>query len=298
LKTGERSVSVDIMGSRMTALDAGEGEVVVLGSSFLWDAEMWRPQIDALSQHYRVVVPHLWGHGGSGPMPPATKDLRDLARQNLLLLDHLGIERFALVGLSVGGMWGAELALLVPEQVTALALLDTFLGAEPPPSQARYFAVLNAVAAARSLPDAVLDGIVPLFFSPDVQATAPELPAKFRARLKEWDRDRLVDAVVPLGRLIFGRRDALADLARLTLPAMVMTGEKDIPRPVAEGRQMATAMGCPFIELPGAGHISSLETPGAVTDHLLAFLAEALPKAPAPAEKPLEPDDPIPEIEE
>ena len=298
MKTGERSVSVDIMGSRMTALDAGEGEVVVLGSSFLWDAEMWRPQIDALSQHYRVVVPHLWGHGGSGPMPPATKDLRDLARQNLALLDHLGIERFAMVGLSVGGMWGAELALLVPEQVTALALLDTFLGAEPPPSRARYFAVLDAVAAARSLPDAVLDGIVPLFFSPNVQATAPELPAKFRARLKEWDRDRLVDAVVPLGRLIFGRRDALADLARLTLPAVVMTGEKDIPRPVAEGRQMATAMGCPFIELPGAGHISSLETPGAVTDHLLAFLAEALPKAPAPAEKPLEPEDPIPEIEE
>jgi hypothetical protein len=78
----------------------------------------------------------------------------------------------------------------------------------------------------------------------------------------------------------------------------VMPGEKDIPRPVTEGRQMATAMGCPFIELPGAGHISSLETPGAVTDHLLAFLAEALPKLPAPAERPLGPEDPIPEIEE
>jgi pimeloyl-ACP methyl ester carboxylesterase len=298
LKTGERSVSVDIMGSRMTALDAGEGDVVVLGSSFLWDAEMWRPQIDALSQHCRVIVPHLWGHGGSGAMPAATKDLRDLARQNLALLDHLGIQRFAMVGLSVGGMWGAELALLVPEQVTALALLDSFLGAEPADSRARYFAVLDAVAAARSLPDAVLDAVVPLFFSPTVQATAPDLPARFRARLKEWDADRLVDAVVPLGRLIFGRRDALADLARLTLPAVVMTGQQDIPRPVAEGRQMATAMGCPFIELPGAGHISSLEAPGAVTDHLLAFLAQAHPKPPEPEEKPQEPDDPIAEIEE
>ena len=196
----------------MTALDAGEGDVVVLGSSFLWDAEMWRPQIDALSQRYRVVVPHLWGHGGSGPMPPATKDLRDIARQNLLLLDHLGIERFAMVGLSVGGMWGRSSPCRA-EQVTALALLDTFLGAEPDDSRARYFAVLDAVAASRSLPDAVLDGIVPLFFSPNVQATAPDLPAKFRARLKEWDADRLVDAVVPLGRLVFGRRDALADLA-------------------------------------------------------------------------------------
>ena len=298
MKTGERSVSVDIMGSRMTALDAGEGEVVVLGSSFLWDSEMWRPQIDALSQHYRVVVPHLWGHGGSGAMPPATKDLRDLARQNLLLLDHLGIQRFAMVGLSVGGMWGAELALLVPEQVTALALLDTFLGAEPADSRARYFAVLDAVAATRSLPDAVLDAVVPLFFSGNVQATAPDLPARFRARLKAWDSGRLVDAVVPLGRLIFNRRDALADLARLTLPAVVMTGQQDIPRPVAEGRQMAAAMGCPFIELPGAGHIASLETPGAVTDHLLDFLGQALPKAPEPGEKPQGPEDSIAEIDE
>jgi hypothetical protein len=56
-------------------------------------------------------------------------------------------------------------------------------------------------------------------------------------------------------------------------------------------------MGCPFIELPGAGHISSLETPGAVTDRLLGFLA-GLPKAPEPEEKPLEPEDPIAEIDE
>ena len=57
-----------------------------------------------------------------------------------------------MVGLSVGGMWGAELALLAPEQVTALALLDTFLGAEPADSRARYFAVLDAVAAALLAP--------------------------------------------------------------------------------------------------------------------------------------------------
>ena len=63
---------------------------------------------------------------------------------------------------------------------------------------------------------------MPLFFSPNVQATAPDLPANFRAELKEWDRDRLVDAVVPLAGLIFGRRDALADLARLTLPALLV----------------------------------------------------------------------------
>ena len=45
----------------LTALDRGKGPVVVLAHSYLWGAEMWRPQIDALSRHYRVIVPNLWG---------------------------------------------------------------------------------------------------------------------------------------------------------------------------------------------------------------------------------------------
>ena len=91
---------------------------------------------------------------------------------------------------------------------------------------------------------------------------------------------------------------ASADLARLTMPAVVLTGQQDIPRPVAAGRQMATALGCPFVELPGAGHISSLETPGAVTDHLLSFLARVFPTVREPEEKLPEPEEPIAEIEE
>ena len=91
-------------------VDQGSGPVVLLGHSYLWDQQMWAPQIAALSQKYRVIVPELWGHGDSGPLPAQTHSLGDLARQALALLDHLGVAKVNLVGLSVGGMWGAPLA--------------------------------------------------------------------------------------------------------------------------------------------------------------------------------------------
>jgi pimeloyl-ACP methyl ester carboxylesterase len=278
---GERDVSVEVMGSSMTAVDAGRGEAVLLGHSYLWDAEMWRPQIDLLSRQYRVIAPDVWGHGRSGALPRGTEDLREVARHHLMLLDRLGVERFAVVGLSLGGMWGVELAGLAPERVTALVLLDTFVGPEPAASRERYLAILKAMEAADKVPEAILDVVVPLFFSAGVQATAPELPAKFRQALAGWDRERLIDSVLPLGRLFLHRRDAMADLHKLDMPALVMTGAEDIPRPPQEGRQMADALGCRFIELPGAGHISTLEAPEAVAEHLLAFLADVLAATPA-----------------
>ncbi len=268
--------SADILGSTMTYLDLGIGETVLLGHSYLWDAEMWRPQIEALARHYRVIVPNLWGHGGSGPLPRGARDMRDLAAHHLMLMDKLGIDRFSILGLSLGGMWGAELAILVPERIAALGLLDTYLGPEPEISRDRYFALIDAIGAAKVIPEPMLDAIVPLYFAPSTMTRVPALPAAFRVKLRNWESDRLLDTVLPIGRMVFGRRDARDDLHNLPMPKLVLTGSEDIPRPPHEGQQMATILGCPFVEIRDAGHISTLEAPEPVTDQLVRFLADAL----------------------
>lgn len=275
--------SAELLGSTMTYLDLGIGEAVLLGHSFLWDAEMWRPQIETLARRYRVIVPNLWGHGGSGPMPAGTRTIGDLAVQHLALMDRLGIERFAVLGLSLGGMWGAELALHAPERVTALALLDTYLGPEPEISRSKYFALIDAIASAKAIPEPMLDMIVPLFFAPDTETKTPALPEAFRRKLRGWDAERLIDSVLPIGRILFGRRDARDDLRNLSMPKLVMTGSEDIPRPIHEGQQMAEILDCPFVEIEGAGHISTLETPEPVTDRLARFLADSVGVTAQPA---------------
>jgi len=268
----QESRSLQIAGSELSFLDRGEGSAVLLGHSFLWDAEMWRPQVDALSRRYRVVVPELWGHGASGALPAGTRDLRDIARHHLSLMDRLGIERFAVVGLSVGGMWGAELALMAPDRVSALILLDSFVGPEPEVTRHRYFEMLRMIEAAQTVPEPILDAVVPLFFASDVEARRPDLPRGLRARLRGWPGDRLVDSVAPLGRIVFGRRDMMGEIGALRMPRLVMCGRDDVARPISEAMEMAEALGCACLAIPRAGHISSLEAPEVVTREIADFL--------------------------
>jgi len=263
----------DIAGSKMSYLDVGLGPVLVLGHSYLWAADMWAPQIRELSQRYRVIVPELWGHGQSGALPAGALTLRDIAQHHLELLDMLGIEKFVIAGLSVGGMWAVELALLCPSRVAGLLLMGTFAGSEPAPSQARYLSMLDTVASMEAVPDTLIEAMLPLFFSTASLGHRSDLIECFRTRLREAEQENLMVSIVPLGRMIFQRRDALTDLSKLSMPALVITGHEDRSRPPAEGRVMARILRCDFVELLGVGHISTLEAPDEVTQRLRAFLA-------------------------
>lgn len=265
--------SFTIDGQQMQYLDQGLGEVILFGHSYLWDHRMWAPQVEVLSQHYRCIVPELWAHGGSQAAPAAMTCLQDYARHLLALMDHLGIERFAIVGLSVGGMWGAELALLAPERVRALVMMDTFVGAEPQPTHARYFQMLDAITQLQAVPPAIVDAVVPMFFARDTAQTNPELVQSFRASLSALSGAQAVE-VARIGRMIFGRRDMLDELAQLAMPVLIAVGEQDIPRPVAEAELMQSRIaGSELAVIEGAGHISNLEQAEWVAGVLGRFLA-------------------------
>ena len=263
---------VEIDGSGMNVVDVGRGDAVLLAHGFLCDAEMWGPQLAALSRRHRVIVPELWGHGGSGPLPRRTRDMRDLARQHLTLLDKLSIGACTLVGFSLGGRSMLEMALLAPMRVRGLVLMSTYAGLEPPQSLERYTALIESVEAAGWIMPPVADAIVSLYFSANAARTAPHQPPLYRERLLGWNRARLADSILPLARMNFDRRDLMPELARLEMPALVMHGAHDAPRPPAEGRRMAERIGCPFVEIPDSGHIASLENPAFVSAALCDFL--------------------------
>lgn len=259
-------------GQTLHYLDQGQGPVVLLAGSYLWDTGMWAPQIEALSAQYRVIAVDLWGHGQSGPMPQGTTSLDDVARQMLALLDHLHIERVTLVGLSVGGMWGARLALAAPQRIAGLVLMDTYLGAEPEPTRQYYFSLFQQIEDSGVIAEPLLDIVVPIFFRPGIDPQSA-LFQDFRASLAALPTERLRQSVIPMGRITFSRGDLLPELAQLDAQnTLLLCGEQDKPRPVAETVEMAERIGCAYQLIPEAGHISSRENPQFVTQALLAFL--------------------------
>jgi pimeloyl-ACP methyl ester carboxylesterase len=169
-------------------------------------------------------------------------------------------------------MWGAQLALDLPDRVTALVLMDTFVGPEPPATQARYFAMLDVLERAGCMPPAMVEQVVPLFFSPETLSGNPALVDRFRRSLLDLSGERL-PSIVALGRAIFSRPSLLERLPAITCPSLVVVGRDDRSRPVPEAEIMAKAIpGARLEVIEAAGHISNLEQP----DRVLGLLEEFL----------------------
>ncbi|EDP99103.1 alpha/beta fold hydrolase [Shewanella benthica] len=260
----------------LSYLDIGTGPVLLFGHTYLWDAKMWAPQIEHLSKQYRCVVPDLWGHGESDTLPESTHSLQDISQQMLQLMDSISIDDFSVIGLSVGGMWGAELALIAPTRVKALVMMNCFIGYEPEVARAKYYAMLDIIKETQGIPASLIEQIAPLYFAKSVEQDNPELFNTFKQSLAEIDTGR-IESICRLGKIIFGRRDTLDDVDKLTLPCLIMTGLEDTVRPVLESYLMHDAIaGSEFINIPNAGHISSLEQPDFVNQQLSQFLAKHL----------------------
>ncbi len=265
--------SISINSRKMYYEEYGEGFPVLFGHSYLWDARMWEPQVEHLSPSYRCIIPEeIWGHGRSGPVDAEDCSIESLARDHLSLIESLGIESCAVVGLSVGGMWTAHLALERPDVVKALVLMDTFVGPEPAETQKRYFGMLDMVEQAGVIPPQLIEQILPLFFSSKTPAAKPLLVERFHEHLTSMISER-IPGIVALGRAIFSRTSVLERLGELRIPALIVVGEDDRSRPPHEARLMADRIpNARLSVIPEAGHICNLEKPEEVNGLLEQFL--------------------------
>jgi len=262
---------ITIDGQALSYIDIGQGPVLLFGHSYLWDAHMWAPQIALFSQHYRCIVPDLWGHGMSMPMPSRCRDLRDIAAHMLTLLDTLQIETCSVIGLSVGAMWGAELALAAPNRIERLVMLNSFIGYEPEITRDKYYGMLDVIKQENSISPLIRAAIIPLFFADKPKAALVDM---FELSLSNVTQEQ-IDPLYRLGRMIFGRRDTTEDADKLNLPCLIMAGGQDKARSVLEGYLMHDVIqGSQFVPIPDAGHISTLEQPDFVNAQLAQFLKD------------------------
>jgi 3-oxoadipate enol-lactonase len=254
----------DVNGQRLYYEDSGgDGPPVVFSHGFLMDHEMFAPQVAALIPEFRVIT---WDERGFGDTEFDGKPFTywDSAHDCLGLLDHLGIEQAVLAGMSQGGFLSMRAALVAPERVRALVLIDTQPGAEDPEKVPLYQGMLEAWAT-QGPSDALADVVAAIIIADP--GHNPSWIAKWQA----WPQERIVEP----GRCLLERGDDLVGrLTEITCPALVIHGTEDTAIPVSAAQELAATLpgadGLVLVE--GAAHASNLTHPDQVNPPLLAFL--------------------------
>lgn len=114
--------TLEVMGRKIQELRGGEGEPLLYLHSAGGEA-VWLPHLTELAKHYTVHAPAHPGFLESEGIDEI-RDIEDYVWHYLAYLDARGFESVEIVGLSLGGWIGAELAARHPERVSALVLVD------------------------------------------------------------------------------------------------------------------------------------------------------------------------------
>ena len=248
--------------------DLGTGPAVLLLHAGIADRRMWSEHLKPLSQAgYRVIAVDLPGFG-EAPMPAEPyAPWIDVIET----LDHLGVERMALVGNSFGGAVAQRVAVLAPERPWALALVsspDEELDPSPP-----LKAVWEAEEAALEMEDfdtavqVIIDGW-----------TLPDAPARLRLRVAQMQR-RALELQAQDGEIAEGPDPLEQDpsaLKALRIPTLVTCGDDEMIDFKDAAERLAGAIpGARRVVIERAGHLAPMERPKVFRDELLAFLGEA-----------------------
>ncbi|WP_048649284.1 3-oxoadipate enol-lactonase [Nitratireductor soli] len=242
-----------------------DGPVLVFSNSLGTDFRIWDAVAARLANNYRLVLYDKRGHGLSEatPQPYALTDhVDDLAA----LLDHLGVARAAIVGLSVGGMIAQGLAARRPDLVSALVLCDTAHKIGTDDLWNSRIEAVNTEGIA-----AIADGILQRWFTPAYRSPDNAGFIGYTAMLTRTPVDGYAGTCAAL-------RDAeLTEATRaLTIPALCVVGDQDGSTPPDLVRELAALIdGARFEIIDDAGHLPCIEQPAKTAALIDAFLREA-----------------------
>ena len=239
-----------------------KGRAVLLSNSLMSNYDMWDWTIPALTDRYRVLRYDTRGHGRSGSVPgPYTMEM--LADDAAGLLDALGIAAAHVVGLSMGGMIGQQLAARYAGKVLSLALCDT--ASEMPP---RGMWEERLEIARRDGVAGLAEGTIKRWFTAPFIERAPADIDKVRAIILTTSRDGYI-----------GCASAVRDMAQTTMllrihaPTLIMTGRQDPACTVDQATILQRVIdGSKLLIIEDAAHLSNIEQPKAFNFALRDFI--------------------------
>jgi pimeloyl-ACP methyl ester carboxylesterase len=266
------------------------GRTVVLLHGKNFSGAYWDRTIRALTERgYRVVVPDQIGFGKSSKPAHFQFTFHALADHTRALLDELKLEHVAVVAHSMGGMLGTRFALLYPERVEQLVLVNP-IGLEDWGRSVPYSSIDSSYQRELvNTRDKIREYMRQSYFAGSWKSEYEPL-IDFQAGWTEGpDRERVAWVAALTFDMVF-TQPVVHDFARLKTKTLLIIGTRDrtaigkqlVPPEVAQtlgdyeqlGKTTARAIpGAQLVELPGVGHMPQVEAFDAYLEALSGFLA-------------------------
>jgi pimeloyl-ACP methyl ester carboxylesterase len=282
---------LEIDGRPVNYVDIGAGErepiVFVHGLGGQW--QNWLENLPRAAQERRVIALDLPGHGLS-PMPRDQITIPGYGRTVQALCDRLGLSHVDIVGNSMGGYIGAEVAIQFPQRVDQLLLVSA-AGITSADLAHAPIMTLGRVAAAIATHTAAQDRQLAarpkarhlslLFVARHPSRLKPDLA--YEGFFKGTGKPGFTDAL--RASLNYDFRDRLPEIG---VPTLIVWGEKDSIIPVKDAQEFERLIpDSRKVVMKDTGHVSMAERPETFNDLMMEFLAErgaAADKAPAAGE--------------
>lgn len=243
----------------------GDAPWLTFSNSHATDLHLWDAQASLFARDFRILRYDTRGHGDT-QASPGTYDMAQLAADVVALWDALGIDASHVIGLSLGGTTGLELAARYAERVLSLVACDCRHTATP--EFAAAWAPRIALAQEQGMSALVEPTIERWFTAPYRAAAPPDLE-----RVRDMIRNTSVEGYIGCARALTGI-DSIDRLGDIRCPVLAIGGAFDPPAPPALMADMAARIRDARHEvIADAAHMSHLEQPGTFNRALASFLA-------------------------
>ncbi len=245
----------------------GQGPDVLLLHGFAGDKDNWTRFVRTVEPGYRVLIPDLPPFGESTLNGEGNFQVATQVKRVLEFADHMGSEKFHLVGNSMGGHIAALITLAEPGRVLSLSLIDS-AGVEPTITTD----FVEQAKTGRSL--LLLDQ--PEQFQELLEFTfkkPPYMPKRFQLIFGERlvARKQLYQRV--FNDLVVGYRPLEADLAKITPPTLIVWGSDDQVFHPSAGEIFHQGIPSSKLVVLDAGHVPMIELPQVSADTVMDFIA-------------------------
>jgi 3-oxoadipate enol-lactonase len=241
----------------------GDGPAVLLSHGFLMDHTMFDQQVDALAPEFRVVTWDARAFGDTAATAPF--GFWDSARDALALLDHLGIGPAVLGGMSQGGFISLRAAMLAPDRVRGLVLIDSQAGLEDP-ANVQTYQQLEAIWVEQG-PAPVQELVAAVILGP------ADGVIDWQPWFAKWAALDIAGLRLAFGCLI-DRDDLTGRLGEISCPALILHGTDDAAIPMARAEVLRAGLAGPatLVQIEGGTHTANMTNPDQVNAAMLEFL--------------------------